>query len=218
MDDRLLDTDHGPVPIRTRATGDRDIGVLVAHGAGAGHDHPWIDAVCTRLASVGLTTWTFDYAYMAAGRRAPDRLPKLEHVHAAVAEDVGDRVGSLILAGKSMGGRVGGHVVAEGRIDAAGLVYLGYPLVPLGRDEARDTSHLATIEAPQLFVSGTRDRMGPLDLLANVASDVPDGRIVEIPDGDHSLVPRKASGRTLDDSLDDAVGAIDDWLRDRLGG
>lgn len=216
-----VETGHGTVPLRTWSAdtvgSKTGIGILVAHGAGAGHDHPWIAAMCRRLVDAGFATWTFEYAYMAAGRRAPDRLPKLLDVHEVVAATVSPEVDRLVLAGKSMGGRVGGHLVADGRADAAGLVYLGYPLVPLGKSEARDTTHLTGVATPQLFVSGTRDRMGPIDLIDAVSHAVPDGRLVAIDDGDHSLVPRKSSGRTLDDALDAAVGGIEAWVRERVG-
>ncbi len=210
-----LVTEHGVIPLRRWDDGADGPVVIVAHGAGAGHEHPWMVGLTSRLAAAGCATWSFDYAYMAAGRRAPDRLPKLLDVHWAVVDALAADGRSIVLAGKSMGGRVGGHLVAERGAGADGLVYLGYPLVALGKTEPRDTSHLSSIERPQLFVSGTRDRMGPTDLVATVAASVPDGRLVTIDDGDHSLVPRKATGRTVDDSLDEAVAAILAWMQDR---
>lgn len=210
-----VSTGHGVVPLRRWDDGTDGVPVLVAHGAGAGHDHPWIVGLCTRLAESGCATWSFEYAYLAAGRRAPDRLPKLLDVHADVLASLPVDAGRCVLAGKSMGGRVGGHLVAEREADVAGLVYLGYPLVAIGSSEPRDTRHLRAVERPQLFVSGTRDRMGPLDLLEPVVDAVPDGRLAVIDDGDHSLVPRKATGRTVDDSLDDVVDIMVTWMADR---
>lgn len=210
-----VETRHGLVPIRRWDDGARGVAVVVAHGAGAGHDHPWMVGFCERLARVGFAAWSFEYAYRAAGRRAPDRLPKLLDVHADVVAALPVDSERCVLAGKSMGGRVGGHLVAERDVDVAGLVYLGYPLVAIGRDEPRDTTHLEQVSAPQLFVSGTRDRMGPTDLLEPMVATLPDGRLVTIDDGDHSLVPRKATGRTVEDSLDEAVDAIVAWMADR---
>lgn len=218
MTDIQVATPHGDVPLRAWGRTGGDVGILVAHGAGAGHDHPWIAALCDRLVDARYPTWTFEYAYMARGRRAPDRLPKLIDVHQAVLEAVAPSVDSLVLAGKSMGGRVGGHLVAERSAAAAGLVYLGYPLVPIGKDVPRDTTHLRHVAIPQLFISGTRDRMGPIDLIAGVVEDVPEGRLAVVEDGDHSFVPRKASGRTLDDSLDAVVTWIDAWIEERVAG
>lgn len=205
-----IPTPHGDVA--GERVGDGRTGIVLAHGAGAGQDHPWVVDVRDRLADRGFAVLTFDYAYMSAGRRAPDRLPKLVDVHAAAAGVLAAEVDRVVLAGKSMGGRVGGHLVAEGRFAAAGLVYLGYPLVALGSSEPRPTDHLAAVEAPQLFVSGDRDRMGPTDLIRQVAASVPAGRVVIVPSGDHSLVPLKASGRTLEDSLDAVTDEIAAWI------
>jgi hypothetical protein len=164
-----------------------------------------------RLVARGLPAMTFDYAYMAAGRKAPDRLPKLLDVHEAAAVRLAEDFPHVVLAGKSMGGRVGGHLVADGRFPAVGLAYLGYPLVALGATEPRSTSHIETIEEPQLFVSGDRDRLGPIELVAAVCASVPHGTLVVIEGGDHSFTPLKSSGRTLEDSLDVAANALAYW-------
>lgn len=211
----VVHTPVGEVPVRYRK-GSSPIGIVLAHGAGAGHDHPWMVAMADRLADAGFPTWTFEYAYMAAGRRAPDRLPKLLDVHEAVVEHVGGDVRTLVLAGKSMGGRVGGHLAAERNSTVDGLVYLGYPLVPIGKAEPRDTTHLTGVTIPQLFISGSRDRMGPIEGITQVVESLPDGRLHVVDDGDHSLVPRVATGRTLDDALDEATGVVAAWASDRI--
>ncbi len=189
----------------------RPTGILLAHGAGAGREHPWMLAMQSRLADAGFPTMTFNYLYTEEGRKAPDRLPKLIPVHAAAAERLAGHVDEVILAGKSMGGRVGGHVAAEGAFDPAGLVFLGYPLVAMGKTEPRDVSHLMGLSTPMLFVSGSRDPMGPNDLVESVADRVPSGRFVQIEGGDHSFAPLKSSGRTLDDTLDQATRTIVEW-------
>ena len=160
------------------------------------------------FAARGFIVMTFNYAYAEAGRKAPDRLPKLMDVHTAAAKRLSTYADSVVLAGKSMGGRVGGHVAAEGRFNASGLVYLGYPIVAIGKTEPRDVSHLTSLDIPQLFISGTRDPMGPVDLISAAASSVSDGRYVPIDAGDHSLVPLKRTGRVLDDSLSVAIDAV----------
>jgi len=190
--------------------------ILLAHGAGLGQDHPWMLMMRTRLVAGGHLVMTFDYAYMDAGRKAPDRLPKLLDVHEAVARSLSDRAGEILLGGKSMGGRVGSHLVADDRCDAVGIVYLGYPLVAMGKSEPRDTEHLKHIQVPQLFISGTRDRMGPRPAIEAVAFAVPNGSAVFIEDGDHSLTPLKRSGRSIEDSLDSAVQSIQDWAAREL--
>ncbi len=196
--------------------GGAQVGIALAHGAGAGIDHPWMVAMRERLAARGFLVLAFEYAYMAQGRKAPDRLPKLLDVHESAVGALAEHADTVVLAGKSMGGRVGGHLAAERGVHCDGLIYLGYPLVAMGAREPRPTGHLSELAAPQLFVSGDRDTLGPLDLITEVASSVPDGRLVVIESGDHSLVPLKRSGRTLGDTLDEAVAAIAEWIDDRV--
>jgi uncharacterized protein len=218
-----IETPHGPVAaLFEYATDPSNVPVLLAHGAGLGQHHDWMVAVRSRLVARGHPVMTFDYLYMHEGRKAPDRLPKLLDAHEAAAVVLQEAAGQMIIVGKSMGGRVGSHLVAEGRCDALGLVYLGYPLVAMGKTEPRNVDHLLAIQEPQLFISGTRDPMGPTESIATVAQAVPNGTPVFIDDGDHSLVPRKKSGRTLDENLDAAVDAVEVWLRadvrDQAGG
>jgi predicted alpha/beta-hydrolase family hydrolase len=186
--------------------------ILLAHGAGLGQEHPWMATMRQALVAAGHTVMTFDYLYTAQDRKPPDRLNKLVDVHEAAASTLEESEGRIILAGKSMGGRVGSHLVSEGRCDAMGLVYLGYPLVAIGKTEPRDTGHLADIDVPQLFITGTRDRMGPERMIIDVATSVPDGTIEFIETGDHSLVPLKKTGKTIDDSIAQSMDAIDTWI------
>lgn len=188
------------------------VGMLLAHGAGAGQRHPWIVGLRDRLVDSGTTVMTFDYAYMEAGRRAPDRLPKLLDVHEAAYGVLDEAVDTVVIGGKSMGGRVGGHLVADGRGHPCGIVYYGYPLVALGKTEARPIDHLKAVSIPQLFVSGDRDRLGPVDLVADVARAMQAGTLVVMESGDHSFVPLKSSGLALEDALDRAAAATVDWI------
>jgi hypothetical protein len=189
----------------------RESGILLAHGAGAGREHPWMLAMQQKLVEARFPTMTFNYLYTEEGRKAPDRLPKLIPVHAAAAERLSAEVGNVILAGKSMGGRVGGHVAAEGAFRPDGIAFLGYPLVAMGKQEPRDTSHLVSLKMPLLFVSGTRDTMGPNELIEEVARRVQRGVFAPIDGGDHSFTPLKSSGRTLSDTLVEASLALSDW-------
>ncbi|MDJ0790509.1 MAG: alpha/beta fold hydrolase [Acidimicrobiia bacterium] len=211
----IIESAHGPVSAAITGPHDSDFpALLLAHGAGAGMAHPWMVSLQDRLATAGARVMTFNYAYTEAGRRSPDRLEKLLDVHEAAADVISGRAGIPVLAGKSMGGRVASHLVSQGRAEAAGLAYLGYPLVAMGKTEPRSTDHLDVITAPQLFVTGDRDRMGPIDLISDVADRLPAGEVVAVPDGDHSFVPRKSSGLTLDDSFDLVVREVIQWLRD----
>lgn len=197
------------------------VGVLLAHGAGLGQDHEWMVYVRDGLAGAGFPVLTFNYPYMEAGRKAPDRPEKLLACHQAAAQALNGRVERVVLAGKSMGGRMGSHVLAqnlaqsladEADEDVAGLVFYGYPLVGIGQKEPRDVSHLADLGVPMLFVQGTRDRMAPLDILAPVVASLPDATLYKVEDGDHSFRVPKRSGRDVWEVLDGVVAATVEWI------
>lgn len=212
-------TPRGDVGARVRSPADPSgVGMLLAHGAGAGQSHPWMVGLAQRLAGSGVLVMTFDYAYMEAGRKAPDRLPNLLDVHESAFAVVETMADTIVIGGKSMGGRVGGHLVADDRARPAGIVYYGYPLVAIGKTEPRSTNHLEGVTIPQLFVSGTRDRLGPVDLIGDVATRVPSGTLAVMDSGDHSFVPLKATGLSIDDALDAAVSATNDWLASEVAG
>lgn len=191
------------------------VGVLLAHGAGVGQDHPWMTTVAGGLADHGLRVMTFNYRYTEAGRKSPDRLPTLLAVHRAAAETLAGQCEQVFLAGKSMGGRVGSHLAGDEGWPAAGLVYYGYPLVAMGKQEPRPTDHLERIASPQLFFAGTRDRLGPTGLIEAVASAVPDGTVVVVDDGDHSFKVPKRAGKTTEEVLGEIVAETAGWISNR---
>ncbi len=178
---------------------------LFAHGAGASSSHPWMQAWTERLATLG-TVHPFDYPYMQAGRRPPDRLPKLVDAHLTEAARVRQE-GSFILVGKSMGSRVGCH--AANQLGADAVICLGYPLVSMGKTRRIRDEVLLSLQRPILFVQGTRDAMGPLDLFAEVRTKMTAPNALHVVEGgDHSLVLSKrhcTDNATTQEDADDAV-------------
>jgi predicted alpha/beta-hydrolase family hydrolase len=193
-------------------TGGSRVGILLAHGAGAGQDHPFMVALRDALALRGLSVMTFNYAYTEAGRRAPDRPPKLLAVHRAAAERLAGYCDRVVLAGKSMGGRVGSHLAGDLGWGAHALVYYGYPLVPMGKREPRDTSHLHSISAPQLFFAGSRDRLSPPDIVGPLVAELAAARLEVIDGGDHSFRVPKSAGRSYDEVIDGLAATTVTWL------
>ena len=175
---------------------------LFAHGAGAPSSHSWMRRWAESLKTIG-DVHTFDYPYMAEGRKRPDPLPTLIAGHRAALERARQtHSGSTVLIGKSMGGRVGCHLALEA--DVAGVVCLGYPLCGGGDATKLRDRVLRALTTPILFVQGTRDSLCPLDRLAQVRREmtaVNELHVVE--GGDHSLLVSKtqlkASGMTQDD-------------------
>ena len=171
--------------------------LLFAPGAGAPASHPWMQDWKKRLSGIGVVE-TFDYDYLRESRRRPDRLPQLIAAHRKALKRVRERhrAESIILVGKSMGGRVGCHLSLEEKVD--GLVCLGYPLCGMGdRTKLRDEV-LRALTTPILFVQGTRDSLCPLDLLERVRAQMKAPNFLHsVEGGDHSLrVPKSQLQRT----------------------
>ena len=188
------------------------VGILLAHGAGAGQQSGFVTHMRRGLADAGFPVLTFDYPYTEAGRGRPDRSETLLACHAAAARRLRDYCEDIVLTGKSMGGRMGSHAADEG-VEAKALVYYGYPLVALGKSEPRDTTHLGRLGVPQLFFCGTRDRLCPLDVLTDVVAGLALAEIAVIQDGDHSFKVPKRSSLDYGDVLDGLVAITADWLR-----
>ena len=197
--------------------------LLLAHGAGAPMDSPFLATITSGLAERGWRVVRFAFPYMAraraGGRRgAPDRLPKgLGAFREQVALEADSS--SLVLAGKSLGGRVATLLLEE--TAAAGTVRaglcFGYPFHPPGKPDSLRTAHLETLSVPTLIVQGERDSFGRRAEVEGYAL-APAIRLAWIPGGDHSLRPTRAAGLDEAAALDLAVEHADAFLRERVGG
>jgi uncharacterized protein len=191
--------------------------VLLAHGAGGSMDTDFMRFFASGLADDTRAVARFNFPYMEQGRKSPGTPKASEGAFFAVAEALATKLSPKVMfvGGKSYGGRIASHVVAQG-LPADGLLFLGYPLHPPGKPERIRDEHLKTITCPMLFVEGTRDPFCPLETLASVRDELPaptDVLVVE--DGDHSLKVRRTSGRTTEDAWRDACAGIDRWLSSR---
>ena len=191
--------------------------VLLAHGAGAPMDSQSLSATARALAVAGLRVARFEFAYMASRRSAAGRkpVPRAETVnpeYIAAVDALGAK-GSLIIGGKSMGGRVASMIADElhdaGKI--AGLVCLGYPFHPPGKPQQLRTKHLAGLKTPTLICQGTRDEFGTRDDVAGYTLS-PSIEFLWLEDGDHDLRPRKSvSGFSALDHLKTLAGTVREW-------
>jgi uncharacterized protein len=175
---------------------DPGLAFLLAHGAGAPSSHPRMRTFARLLESFGPVE-PFDYPYALEGRRRPDPLPKLIAAHrAALAALRAKHDAPIVLAGKSMGGRVGCHVALVDPV--AAVICLGYPLCGAGdRSRLRDQV-LLELGTPILFVQGTRDPLCPLELLEGVRKRMRASSTLYVVDGgDHSLLAAKATLQAL---------------------
>lgn len=187
--------------------------LVLAHGAGAPMDSGFMQAVATGLAARGLRVARFEFPYMHArrvGRRpGPDRLPVLQACYRSVVRELGAPE-KLVLAGKSLGGRVASTLADE--VGARGLVCLGYPFHPPGKPAQLRTAHLAALRTPALIVQGSRDPFGTREEIAGYALS-PSITVRYVEDGDHSFAPRKKSGRSEDEALAEAVEVVAAFVR-----
>lgn len=186
------------------------------HGAGAGIGHPFMRETCRRLGDRGIATLRYQFPYMEAGRRAPDRPPALiETVRAAIAR-AGEVAGDLPLfaGGKSMGGRMTSTAAAERPLDGVrGLVFFGFPLHAPNRPSADRGAHLSDVEVPMLFLQGTRDALADLSLLGPLVERLGRHATLHIVEGaDHSFHVLKRSGRTDEEALDELAGTAAEWI------
>lgn len=169
--------------------------LLFAHGAGLGSNSPWMRRWAGYLAPLGVVH-TFDYPYMRAGKKRPDRPAVLLEAHREALDEALERHGTrpVVLIGKSMGSRMGCHLATEpdlGEVVRA-IVCLGYPLVGGGRTRSVRDEVLLALRHPILFVQGTRDRLCPLDLLDEVRGRMrAPSELFVVQGGDHSLRLRK---------------------------
>jgi uncharacterized protein len=174
--------------------------LVLAHGAGAGMDHPFLAGFCRAIAEARVATARFNFPYVERGRRAPDREPALRATWTAVVDAIGteDRARPMLVGGKSLGGRIASMCVADG-MAADALVFLGYPLHPPGKPDRLRAEHLERIRVPMLFVEGTRDPFAQPDRLDVVLARLGTLATLERVDGgDHSF---RVPGPKVEDAV-----------------
>lgn len=188
--------------------------LAVAHGAGAGMQHPFLVGFARGMSELGVATVRFNFPYVEAGRRMPG---PAAHAIATWATVAGAVVGvsslPVFAGGKSYGGRMASMAAAEGAIEPAGLVYLGYPLHAPGRPEKPRVEHLPSIAAPQLFVEGTNDPfIDPREQLEAAVATSLHAEISWIEGGGHSFEV-KGRKRAADEIGADLAPIVVGWMR-----
>ena len=218
---RLIDQPSEPLASSIGPATIDPVTVVLAHGAGAAMDSPFMEAMARGLAARGWRVVRFEFPYMARQRQsqrkaAPDRLPVLQAAFEQVVRQEA-LVGPLLLGGKSMGGRVA-TLVADGLRQELGAerllgcLCLGYPFHPPGRPETLRTEHLQALNTPTLILQGERDSFGRREEVEGyqLSEQI---QLTWIPAGDHSFKPTKRSGRSEADNWQLAVQAIDRFGR-----
>ena len=195
----------------------KKIGVIAAHGAGNDMNTPLIVAFTEGLAASGYPALRFNFLYKERGRKAPDNETALEETWLAayrfMKEAHGDTIDCWVAAGKSMGGRIAAHIVANNSLPVDRLIFLGYPLHSMTNKEKIGDAQLYRIDIPMLFFAGTRDRLCDLTRLQGVVKKLKaPWSLHVIEGGDHSFHVLKSVGTTDEEIRDRIIRTSVEWL------
>jgi uncharacterized protein len=201
-----------------RAASQDQIGVMavLGHGAGFNQRSDFMTRFAAGLAARGVNAVTFNFLYTEQGRRVPDANNVLEACFCAVIEAIQQQKiehDKLVIGGKSLGGRIASQIVAAGT-NVDGLIFLGYPLHPPGKQEQLRVKHLPAIKVPMLFVQGSRDPFGtPGELRPVIEKLKAPADVYVVETGDHSFKVLKRAGVTQEDAYEAVLDQIASWLR-----
>ena len=188
---------------------------VLAHGAGAGMRHPFMEAISQALLDRDAATLRYEFKYMEERRNRPDSpAVAAERVREAVVRAGAEWPGlPLIAGGKSFGGRMTSTAQAERPLDSVvGLAFLGFPLHPPGKPSVARAEHLFHVEVPMLFLQRTRDEFAQLDLLTDTCEKLgPRATLHLIDGGDHSFKVPKRTGRTAEQVMGELADRLVAW-------
>lgn len=198
------------VPAQPRAC------LVLAHGAGAGMSHPFMNAIAGELATCAIATLRYQFPYMEKGTKRPDP-PRVAHaaVRAAVDAAASELPGlPLFAGGKSFGGRMTSQAQAASALpNVRGLVFVGFPLHPAGQPSSERATHLDAVALPMLFLQGTRDELADLALVRALVDRLGARATLRIvADADHSFHVRKSSGWSDAQVIAELARATADWI------
>jgi uncharacterized protein len=191
---------------------------LLAHGAGAGMRHPFLEKLSEALASESVATFRYEFPYMEQRRRRIDP-PAILHERVREAVAAASREGlPLFAGGKSMGGRMTSQAQALSPLpEVLGLAFVGFPLHPAGKRGVERAAHLRDVAVPMLFLQGTRDELAHLDLLRPIVEGLPRATLHVVEDADHSFHVRKRSGRGDPEVVTELAQAFARWAQRTIG-
>jgi uncharacterized protein len=191
--------------------------LVLAHGAGAGMSHPFMQALATELAAAKVATLRFQFPYMEQQRKIPDRPPVLTaaivaavHAAAKAAPDL-----PLFAGGKSLGGRMTSLAAAERGLEGVrGLIFFGFPLHPPNQPGTKRAEHLREVKLPMLFFQGTRDKLADLALLRPICAELGARATLQVIEtADHSFHVLKSAGKTDAAVLQELARSVNTWTQ-----
>ncbi len=191
--------------------------LVLAHGAGAGMNHPFMQSLASELAAAKVATFRFQFPYMEQQRKIPDRPPVLTATVVAAVRAASEAAPELPLfaGGKSLGGRMTSLAAAEhGLSGVRGLIFFGFPLHPPKQPGTKRSEHLREVILPMLFLQGTRDSLADLKLLRPICKQLgAQATLHVIETSDHSFHVLKSSGKTDAEVLRELARTVSAWMR-----
>lgn len=194
--------------------------IVLAHGAGAGIKHTFMQSLTEALVHRSVSVFRFNFPYMEKGRKAPGSAKEaVQTIHDAADFAASQVSGSLplFIGGKSYGGRMASHLMAEAdqseKLKVKGLVFVGFPLHAPGKPGTDRASHLKEIPCPMLFLQGGRDKLANQELIEEVADGLTNATMQMYPEGDHSFHVLKRSGTTDEELLKQLANDTTAWLK-----
>jgi predicted alpha/beta-hydrolase family hydrolase len=189
--------------------------LALAHGAGAGMRHRFMQRLAEALAGQGVATLRYQFPYVERGERRPDPPGILQATVRAAVDRAGREAGGLPLlaGGKSLGGRMTSGAAAQRPLEGVrGIVFFGFPLHPAGQPSITRAEHLERVQAPMLFLQGTRDRLAEIDLIREVVGRLGSRATLHVVEGaDHGFEVLKRSGRTDEAVLGELAETAAAW-------
>jgi predicted alpha/beta-hydrolase family hydrolase len=194
--------------------------LVLAHGAGAGMSHPFLETLAGELAAVGVATLRYQFPYMEQRRRVPDAPPLLTATVRAAVRVAMEAAPELppLAGGKSLGGRMTSLAASEQPLDGVrGLVFFGFPLHPPNQPGTKRADHLARVSVPMLFLQGTRDAFADLNLLRPICGKLGSQATLHLVEtADHSFHVLKSSGKTDAEVLRELAQTVAAWAEKSL--
>ena len=189
---------------------------LFAHGAGTNMVHRSMASNVEGLAERGIATLRYNFLYTEKGSKRPDA-PRTAHAAVRAAASISKKLAGdlpLYAGGRSFGGRMTSQAQADEPLPGVrGLAFLGFPLHPAGKPGVERAEHLAKVQVPMLFLSGSRDALAELDLLRPVVAELGKRATLRVVEhADHSFNVAKSSGRTAAEAEAEALDALANWM------
>jgi len=183
--------------------------ISLAHGAGAGMNHPFMVALADSLAEMSIATIRFNFPFTEMGRKRPDT-PKIaqQTIEAAIAKahELSATLPAFI-AGKSFGGRMSSQYLSANPESAVkGIIFYGFPLHAAGKPSTERAEHLKNVKVPMLFLQGSRDALATFDFIESVCSQLDNATLVKIEGADHSFKAGKI------DTIEILAKTTDNWV------